>query len=43
MEKDPSIKQIEMNKEVGQHGWTPLYRAGWNRNHGYSKELLFCV
>jgi hypothetical protein len=23
-------KQIEMNREVGMHRWTPLYRAGKN-------------
>jgi hypothetical protein len=27
-EKDETIKDIEINKEVGLHKWTPLYRAG---------------
>jgi hypothetical protein len=27
-EKDERIKDLEMNKEVGIHKWTPLYRAG---------------
>lgn len=25
---DPATKNIEMNREVGVHKWTPLYRAG---------------
>ncbi|CAF1524892.1 unnamed protein product, partial [Adineta ricciae] len=37
MEKDTSIKPIEMNKEVGQHGWTPLYRAVI---HDCNKEII---
>ena len=28
MAKDEMIKETEMNKEVGIHKWTPLYRAG---------------
>ena len=27
-EKDQSIRKFEMNREVGPHKWTPLYRAG---------------
>jgi len=27
MEKDESIKESEINKEVGIQKWTPLYRA----------------
>ena len=27
-DKDETIKKLEMNKEVGVHRWTPLYRAG---------------
>ncbi|UJR38421.1 hypothetical protein I4U23_031089 [Adineta vaga] len=37
MEKDQAIKEEEMNKEVGQHKWTPLYRAVI---HDCNKEII---
>ena len=30
-ENDQSIRKFEMNREVGIHKWTPLYRAGRNQ------------
>ncbi len=27
-ETDKTIKETEINREVGTHKWTPLYRAG---------------
>ncbi len=27
-EEDESMKDMEINREVGMHKWTPLYRAG---------------
>ena len=28
---DPATKNAEINREVGMHKWTPLYRAGYFR------------
>ncbi|CAF0929960.1 unnamed protein product [Adineta steineri] len=36
-EKNEALKESEMNKEVGQHKWTPLYRA---IIHDCNKEII---
>ncbi len=34
-------KEFEMNREVGIHKWTPLYRAGKNISSTNKKESIF--